>query len=205
MCHQELESVAANPQGSAPEQHPWYAIRVRSKFERIVSTVLQDKGFEEFLPLYRVKHQWSDRVKQVDVPLFPGYLFCRIDIGARLLPVVTTPGVLGIVSAGKYPIAVSDREIEAVQTVLRSGLPAMPWPGLSAGSPVLIEHGPLAGVEGVVLDVNKKYKLIVSVPLLQRAVAVEIEREWVRPLGQAGSVSAIVPLAYSLRKSPNIA
>jgi transcription antitermination factor NusG len=202
MPDRELESVAAIPQGSARKRHPWYAIHVRSKFERIVSTVLQEKGFEEFLPLYRAKRQWSDRVKQLDLPLFPGYVFCRIDLGARLLPVVTTPGVLGIVSAGKYPIAVSDLEIEAVQTVLLSGLPAMPWPGLSAGSPVLIEHGPLAGVEGVVLEVNKKYRLIVSVPLLQRAVAVEIERDWVRPLAQAGRLPGIVPLAYSLRNSP---
>jgi transcription antitermination factor NusG len=205
MYYHGPESLAAIPQGSVRKQHPWYAIHVRSKFERVVSTVLRDKGFEEFLPLYCAKRRWSDRVKQLDLPLFPGYVFCRIDIGARLLPIVTTPGVLGIVSAGRYPIAVSDPEIEAVQAVVRSGLPAMPWPGLSAGSPVLIEHGPLAGLEGVVLEVNKKYRLIVSVPLLQRAVAVEIEREWVRPLAQAGSVSGAVPLGYSLRHPQQVA
>ena len=202
MCYHETEPLAAIPQGKAHNHHPWYAIHVRSKFERIVSTGLKDKGFEEFLPLYRAKHRWSDRVKQLDLPLFPGYVFCRIDIGAGLLPVVTTPGVLGIVSAGKSPITVSDLEIEAVQAVVRSGLPAMPWPSLIAGSAVLIEHGPLAGLEGVVLEVNKKYRLIVSLSLLQRAVAVEIEREWVRPLSEAGRVSGLVPLGYRLRPSP---
>ena len=182
--------------------HPWYAVHVQAKFERIASTVLRDKGYEEFLPLYRAKRRWSDRVKQVDVPLFPGYLFCRIDVGGRMLPIVTTPGVLGIVSAGRNPIPVSDQEVAAVQAVVRSGLPAMPWPNLKSGTPVLIEHGPLARVEGVVLEVNKKFRLVVSISLLQRAVAVEIERDWVRPLtlAQAGGGSG----AYSRYGSPDL-
>jgi len=192
-------------QDNSRRAHAWYAIHVQSKFEKVASEVLRDKGYEEFLPFYREKRQWSDRVKQLDLPLFPGYLFCRIDITGRLLPILTTPGVLGIVSAGNCPIAVSDQEIETVQAVVRSGLPAMPWPGLTAGNLVLIEHGPLTGVEGVVLDVNKKYRLIVSVPLLQRAVAVEIEREWVRPLMPGGRVAPAVPLGYSLRPSPQVA
>jgi transcription antitermination factor NusG len=185
MNNHEPESLTAISQGKACKHHPWYAIRVQAKFEKVASTVLRQKGFEEFLPLYRAKRSWSDRVKQLDLPLFPGYLFCRLDIAERLLPVVTTPGVLGIVSAGRDPVAIPDQEIELVQAVIRSGLPAMPWPTLSAGALVLIEHGPLAGVEGVVLDVDKKCRLIVSVSMLQRSVAVEVEREWVRPLGQA--------------------
>lgn len=193
------------PQENSRKNFPWYAIHVQAKFEKVASAVLREKGFEEFLPLYRARHYWSDRVKQVDLPLFPGYLFCRIDVAGRLLPVVTTPGMLGIVSAGKCPIAVSDQEIEGVQAVLRSGLPAMPWPGLSAGSAILVERGPLAGVEGIVLDVNKKYRLIVSVPLLQRAVAVEIEREWVRPLAEPSREPDVVPLGYSMRHSPQAA
>ena len=185
MMDHEHESLTAIPEENAGRQHPWYAIRVQSKFAKVASAVLRQKGFEEFLPLYRAKRFWSDRVKELDLPLFPGYLFCRLDISERLLPVVTTPGVLGIVSAGRNPVSIPDQEIELVQAVVRSGLPAMPWPALSTGSLVLIEHGPLAGVEGVVLDVDKKYRLIVSVSMLQRSVAVEIQREWVRPLGQA--------------------
>jgi transcription antitermination factor NusG len=200
MIDHEHESLTAIPEETACKQHPWYAIRVQAKLEKVASAVLRQKGFEEFLPLYCAKRLWSDRVKQLDLPLFPGYLFCRLDLSARLLPVVTTPGVLGIVSAGKDPVSISDQEIALVQAVVRTGLPAMPWPALSAGSPVLIEHGPLAGVEGIVLDTDKKCRLIVSVSMLQRSVAVEIEREWVRPLAQAERVSDAVPCAYSLRR-----
>jgi len=205
MIDHEHESLTAIPEENACKQHPWYAIRVQAKFESVAAAVLRQKGFEEFLPLYRAKRFWSDRVKEFDLPLFPGYLFCRLDISERLLPVVTTPGVLGIVSAGRNPVSISDQEIALVQSVVRSGLPAMPWLALSAGSLVLIEHGPLAGVEGVVIDADKKCRLIVSVSMLQRSVAVEIQREWVRPLEKAERVSDVVPSACSLRHSPQAA
>jgi transcription antitermination factor NusG len=143
---------------------------------------LRGKGYQEFLPTYRSKRRWSDRVKELDLPLFPGYLFCRFDVRGRLLPILTTPGVMSIVGAGKTPIPVSDDEISAVQAVIRSGLPAMPWPCLTVGSRILVEAGPLAGLEGIALNVDHKYRLVVSLTLLQRAVAVEIEREWVRPI-----------------------
>jgi transcription antitermination factor NusG len=204
MDDHEPESPVVIPRGNLTK-YPWYAIHVRSRCERVASTVLREKGFEEFLPVCRAKRQWSDRVKRLDLPLFPGYVFCRIDIAARLLPVVSTAGVLGIVRAGKDPIAVPDPEIEAIQAVIRSGLPSTPWPGLSAGSRAVIEHGPLTGVEGIVLDVNKKYRLIISIPLLQRAVAVEIEPEWVRPLTQPRSVSGVAPPGCSLRRSAQVA
>ena len=160
----------------------WYAVRVQSKFETVANTVLSGKGYETFLPRYTARRRWSDRVKEVELPLFPGYLFCRFDLGAYAPPILTTPGVIGIVSAGRTPLPVADEEIDAVQAVIRSGLPTQPWPFLTAGSLVLIEHGPLAGLEGVALDVEKKFRLVVSVSLLQRSVAVEIDRSWVRPI-----------------------
>ena len=161
---------------------PWYAIRVQSKLEALVSAALRGKSFEEFLPTYQARRQWSDRMKSVTLPLFPGYLFCRLDVEGRLLPILTTPGVISIVGAGKVPIALADSEIDAIQAVIRSGLPAVPWLSLLVGSRVYIEKGPLTGLEGTVLNLSKKYRLIVSVPLLQRSVAVEIEREWARPI-----------------------
>jgi transcription antitermination factor NusG len=129
--------------------------------------------------------------------LFPGYLFCRFDVHDRLLPILTTPGVISIIGAGKTPIAVSDQEIASVQAILRSGLPARPWPCLTVGCRVLLERGPLAGIEGIVLNVDKAFRLVVSVPLLQRSVAVEIERDWVRPLSN-GSPSRTLPLPLPL-------
>lgn len=160
---------------------PWYAIRVRSRFERFVSASLSGKGYDQYLPLYRSRRKWSDRVKDIDLPLFPGYLFCRFDAEVRL-PILTTVGVISIVGNGKVPIAVPDQEIGAIQTMIGSDLHVQPWPQLVVGSKVLIEEGPLKGLEGVALDVKKKFRLFVSVPLLQRSVSVEIDREWVRPL-----------------------
>jgi transcription antitermination factor NusG len=161
--------------------NPWYAIRVRSKFEQAVSASLSGKGYDQYLPLYRSRRTWSDRAKDLDLPLFPGYLFCRFDVQVRL-PILTTIGVISIVGTGRIPVAISDQEIDAIQTVIGSGLHLQPWPQLAVGSRVVIEQGPLKGLEGVALDVKKKFRLFVSVPLLQRSVSVEIDREWVRPI-----------------------
>jgi transcription antitermination factor NusG len=182
----------------------WYAIRVQSKFEHVASATLRGKGYEEFLPLYRSRRRWSDRVKELDLPLFPGYLFCRFNVQDRLLPILTTPGVMNIIGAGKTPVPVSGEEIAAVQAVVRSGLAAQPWPLLTVGSRVFIERGPLAGLEGIALAVDKTYKLVVSVPLLQRAVAVEIEREWVRPIPN-GSGPRHAPQPVRLQLSETVA
>jgi transcription antitermination factor NusG len=167
---------------SRPGNLPWYAIQIQARLGSIASATLRGKGYEEFLPLYRSRRRWSDRIKELERPLFPGYLFCRFDVSDRLMPILTTPGVIGIVGAGKSPVPVDDQEIEAVRAVLRSGLMVQPWPFLSVGSRVYIEGGPLAGLEGIITNTDKVYRLIVSVNLLQRSVAVEIDREWARPV-----------------------
>ncbi len=164
------------------DTNQWYALQIQSRLGRIASVSLRGKGYEEFLPLYASRHRWSDRVKQVELPLFPGYLFCRFDPYSRLVPVLSTPGVIGIVGAGKKPVPVSEEEIEAVRRIIRSGLPAQPWHSLGVGSRVYIERGPLTGIEGIITDADKVYRLVVSITLLQRAVAVEIDRDWVRPV-----------------------
>src|SRR5271157_5027662 len=86
-------SAVASPLEPIRDGNSWYAIRVRSKFENAASVVLNGKGYEAFLPTYRSRRSWSDRVKELDLPLFPGYLFCRFDVRDRLLPILTTPGV----------------------------------------------------------------------------------------------------------------
>src|ERR1035437_3674287 len=172
--------------------HPWYAIHVRSKFENLTSTALCGKGYEVFLPLYRSRRRWSDRVRKLDLPLFPGYLFCRLDVHDRLLPILTTPGVVAIVGAGKVPIPVFDEEIATIRAVLGSGLAAQPCPFLNLGTGVYIERGPLAGIEGIVTNLDKKYRLVISVTLLQQSVTVEIDREWVRPIVSPGAPHAVI-------------
>jgi transcription antitermination factor NusG len=174
-----------------PDQLPWYALRIQSRLASVASTTLRGKGYEEFLPLYRSRRRWSDRIKDLELPLFPGYLFCRFDVGDRLMPILTTPGVVGIVGAGKTPVPVDLDEIEAIRAILRSGLAAQPWPSLRVGSKVYIERGPLAGLEGIITNTDKVYRLIVSVSLLQRSVAVEIDREWARPIADGMDPSAV--------------
>ena len=155
----------------------WYAIRVRPRWERTVATALQAKQYEEFLPLYRKRTKWSDRLKDIDHPLFPGYVFCRSELSGRP-PLVTTPGVVGILSFGGRPAIVSDQEIEAVKSIIRSGANAGPWPYLNEGTRVRIQYGPLAGVEGILIRAKADWRIVLSVEALCRSVAVEIDREW---------------------------
>jgi transcription antitermination factor NusG len=159
----------------------WFALRVRSNYERVAQLHLRERGYEEFAPCCRQERTWSDRKKIVDQFLFPGYVFCRVDPNARL-PVLTIPGVVGLVGFGKIPTPVPDHEIEHVRTMIQSGLLVTPWPFLQVGQGVLIERGPLAGVEGILQEVKGRFRLIVSIPLLQRSVSTEIDRNWVRPL-----------------------
>jgi transcription antitermination factor NusG len=109
-------------------------------------------------------------------------LFCRFDLRERVLPILTIPGVITIVGTGKVPVPLTDEEIATIRMVILSGVAALPWPRLVAGDKVLIERGPLAGLEGVALNAAKKHRLVVSVPLLQRSIAVEIDRDWIRPI-----------------------
>jgi transcription antitermination factor NusG len=165
-----------------PESTPqWYALHVKSRSEKLASTLLRNKGYEEFAPMYRGRRRWSDRIKYVELPLFPGYVFCRFDVNHRL-PVLVTPGVVQIVGFGNLPSPVDPVEISALQTVVRSGLTTEPWPYLRVGSKVCIDYGPLKGIEGILIDVKSRQRLVLSVSLLQRSVSVEIDRDRVSPL-----------------------
>jgi transcription antitermination factor NusG len=146
----------------------------------MIASTLLDKGFESFLPFYRQRSRWSDRIKEIQLPLFPGYLFCRFDLNKRL-PILITPGVIHVVGIGKNPFPVDDEEISAIQTIVLSSLGVEPQPYLSIGQRVCIEIGPLAGVEGILISRKGSNRLVVSVSLLQRSVAVEIDESWVLP------------------------
>jgi len=160
---------------------PWYAIRVKSRFEKVVSEVLRGKGYEEFLPLYSSSREWSDRVKVVQLPLFAGYVFLRLDITQRL-PVLQTPGVVSFVSMGADPATIEPEEIEAIRRILQTGLPVGPWPYLREGQEVEVDRGALKGLRGILLKVKNSHRLVVSVNMLQRSVAVEVDRDAVRPV-----------------------
>jgi transcription antitermination factor NusG len=166
----------------ASGMHPWYAIRVKPNFEFVTSRALRAMGYDEFLPVYRSRRAWSDRVKELDMPLFSGYLFSRFD-KRDPYRVLNTPGVVHVVSAGREPVPVDPGEIQSLQVICGSGVAAEPWPFLKVGQRVVVERGPLAGAEGVVVRLKAGYRLVASLSLLQRSVAAEIDRESVRPIG----------------------
>lgn len=166
-------------------QNSWFALRVKSRTEKVVSTIARNKGFEEFLPVYQSRRRWSDRFKSVEMPLFPGYVFCRLNPEFRL-PLLTIPGVMSFVGIGKVPVPIEEAEIAAIQAAVGAGLSAEPYPFLEVGQRVRLAEGPLAGLEGLLVEVRKQQRLVVSVSMLKRSVAVVIDRQWVRPLDAGG-------------------
>jgi transcriptional antiterminator NusG len=170
----------------ASDNFSWFAVRVRSNFERIAVTHLRERGYEEFAPSHKTERNWSDRKKEIDQFLFPGYVFCRFNPQDRL-PVLTAPGVVDVVGWGKIPAPIPDQEIERVRRMVQSGLLVSPWPYLELGQAVLIEHGPLAGMEGILAEVKGRCRLVVSINLLKRSISAEVERSCVRPVKSVAS------------------
>ncbi|HZU27203.1 MAG TPA: UpxY family transcription antiterminator [Bryobacteraceae bacterium] len=166
---------------SEENSHQWFAVKVRVKNELAVETVLRGKNYETLLPTYTDQRRYSDRIRKVEMALYPGYIFCRFDPTKRL-PILTTPSVEYIVGNGKTPQAVEDRDMEAIQRLIDSGADARPWPFLQEGQRVRIEEGSLSGVEGYLVTIKGSDRLVLSVELLQRSVAVHIDRAAVRPL-----------------------
>jgi transcriptional antiterminator RfaH len=155
-------------------QWPWFALQVRTRHEMGIAEHLQALGFESFLPLYKLRKQWSDRIKETDAPLFPGYIFCRFN-SQNWLPIIKAPGVIQVVGYNRTPVPIDDFEIEAIRTLGMSGLPNQPWPFPKVGERVRIESGPLRGLEGIIVEFKNSHRFIVSVSLLQRSVAVAID------------------------------
>jgi transcription termination/antitermination protein NusG len=175
--------------GAAPLQNDfkpdnsshWYALYVKSKHERVVENSLRGKGYTVFSPSYFTRRKRVDRVVEIEVPLFPGYVFCQFDPDRRL-PILVTPGLVGIVGRGKKPEAVDDNEIASIKALALSGYPVQPWPFLDSGQRVRLQSGPLSGAEGIFLRIKDEHHLVVSITLLQRAVSVVIEKHAVAPL-----------------------
>jgi len=172
----------------------WFAVQVRTRWESSTALLLSGKGYQTLLPTFSAQKRRNGRLRQVNAPLFPGYVFCQFDTQKRL-PILVTPGVISVVSQGKVPLPVDDVEIEAVRTLMSSGVSAEPWPFLEVGQKVRIESDALQGIEGILVQFKGNHRVILSISLLRRSVALEINRACVRPLGpvRVGAMDAIGP------------
>jgi transcription termination/antitermination protein NusG len=158
----------------------WFAVQVRGGREQSCAEQLRVRGYEIFLPCYRERRRWSDRVKHVERPLFAGYVFSRLRPHV-MGKIVSTTGVIRIVGDSTRPLPIPADEIAALKRIADTRLAAEPWPFVQAGQRVRFETGPLRDTEGIVLMVKNSHRLVVSIPLLQRSVAVEVERDWIGP------------------------
>jgi transcription antitermination factor NusG len=158
----------------------WYALLVKPQHEKKVAQALRHKEYPELLPLYRIKRRWANRTREVHLPLFPRYVFCRFNETFRL-PILQIPSVQGIIKFGNRLAPVDEEEIESLRRIVSVGVPTSPHPYLQQGNTVYVSTGPLAGIRGILERFKGEDRLIVSVTLLQRSVSVEVDRTWVVP------------------------
>lgn len=191
-----MNELAAPP--STGSKLSWYALQVRSRKEGYISSQIQGQGFECLLPTYKSIRKWSDRVKELEQPLFPGYLFCRFDFQNRR-SVITTPGVLQIVGFGRTATPVADEEIRALQLAVSSQTPKQPWPYLEVGQRVRVVYGNLTGLEGILVSLKGNHRVVLSVTLLQRSVALEVETSWLSPVKETNRESLAQRILWPVR------
>jgi transcription elongation factor/antiterminator RfaH len=154
----------------------WYAIQTRSRHEKRIGSELQQKGVRAFVPTLREAHQWSDRTKVVDTPLFSCYVFVNlVASSAQRLEVLKTAGVFRFVRVNGEPAPIPDSQIESIQTVLTNSLPISTCGYIQVGQRVRIRGGSLEGVEGILTSSKGGQKLVISVDLLQQSVEVTVE------------------------------
>jgi transcription antitermination factor NusG len=168
---------------SKTEGLKWYALHVHARKEQLVASQLENRNLECFLPTYKSLRKWSDRTKEIQQALFPGYVFCRFDYENRQ-PVVMITGVTQVVGTGKVAVPIADAEIKALQVAVSSGIPAQPWPYLRTGEYVQINYGHLTGLQGILVNFKGNHRVVLSVTLLQRSLALEVELDWLSPLAE---------------------
>jgi transcription antitermination factor NusG len=156
------------------EQHAWWVLYTRHQHEKVVAETLSAKGFEVFLPLYESVRHWKDRTKKLSLPLFPCYVFVRGGLDRRLRA-MTTPGVHMVLSNGERVALIPNEEIEAIQRAVEEPSRVEPHPFLNCGERIRITRGCLEGVEGVLIRKKNQYRLVLSLDMLARSVAVEID------------------------------
>lgn len=158
----------------APQRPRWFATYTCSRHEKVVARQLAEREIETFLPLYRSWHRWKDRCKQVELALFPSYVFVRIT-PSQWLRVLQTPGVVSLVSFNGGPAALPEQEINALRDGLENQVYAEPHPYLQVGRRIRVVRGPMAGAEGILSRKKDKFRVVISIDALMRSIAVEVD------------------------------
>ena len=151
----------------------WYAAYTIARHEKAIARQLDERQIECFLPLYRSWRRWADRRKQIELALFPSYIFVRIQLTERLR-VLQLPGVVRLVTFDGKPALLPQSEIEALRNGLENGIFAQPHPYLQVGRKVRVVRGPLTGAQGILLRKKDKFRFVISIDVLMRSVAVEL-------------------------------
>ena len=181
--HAVRTALAAVTPSPIIDQAQWYALRTRSRHEKMVADQLERLGVENFLPLVKRTRQWSDRVKEVELPLFSGYTFVRVVLSSPdRLRVLQTHGVAGFVGINCCGTAIPESQIEDIRTVLASDLPFEEQPFLRVGQRVRVRGGALDGVEGILSARNDDSSLVISLEPIQRSLSVRIRGYTVEPV-----------------------
>jgi len=168
-----------------PESH-WYAVWIRSRQEKVTSTMLNNIGVQHYLPLKSELRQWSDRKQMVETPVFGGYLFVRINLmNKSRLQVLKSPGVICLIGNNAGPLPIPDQEIQDIRRVLAARIAYSHYAALNKGDRVRVVRGVLAGVEGTLVRANQTSRLVVSVELIHQSLAVCVSADDVERIGTA--------------------
>lgn len=180
-----LEAVVPGQVPAFVEEPPsvehWYAVSVRPRYERVVSQHLKQRGFCSFLPIYRSVRRWKDRRKELEMALFPGYIFVNINARDRL-GVLVAPGVLRFVTFQGQLAPVADSDIRSLELSMSASFTIRPHPYLGNGKKVRVRRGPLVGAEGIVLRRKDRFRLVLSIDMIMRSVMVKVDEGDVEPI-----------------------
>jgi len=153
----------------------WYAVWTRSRQEKVAAAMLKTLGVPHFLPLKSELRQWSDRRQTVNVPLFAGYLFVRMNpTSDNRLQVLKAPGIVGFVGNSSGALPIPDQQIEDICKILRMGVECTVLPLLQEGDRVRVIRGPLIGVEGTLVRSNSTYRLSISIEMIHKSITVSV-------------------------------
>lgn len=196
------------PQSPLSEQITWWALYTRHQHEKVIADALAAKGFEVYLPLYQTVSRWKDRRKTLSLPLFPCYVFVHGGLDRRL-QVMTTPGVLMVLSRGEKVATIPESEIESLRRAIDGTRIVEPHPFLHCGDRVRVTHGPLEGIEGILIRKKNLIRLVLSVEMLAQAVSVEIDAMDVEAISPSAptrsSFSSCLPWADPPKSSSSAA